>query len=129
VVKESGRIPPDVHASHILYSCLRTSQLDRKEPMKRWVKLSQIKEILQPYGKTYANQASVEEIMGKTFIDPPKMIDGNKTRAINAGGWVITGVHCIKYTESVVPRTWAPKQMIETDPDVAALVESEDEGK
>ena len=129
VVKESGRIPPDVHASHILYSCLRTSPLAREEPMKHWVELSHIKKILEPSGKTYAHQKPVEEIMGKTFIDPPKMIDGNKTRAINAGGWVITGVHCINYTESVVPRTWVPKQMQETDPEVAALVESEDEGK
>ena len=60
---------------------------------------------------------------------PPSMIDGNKTRAIAAKGWVITGVHCVHYTESVVPRTWVPKQMQETDPEVAALVESEDEGK
>eukprot|EP00966_Prymnesium_polylepis_P038379 890493-Prymnesium_polylepis.2 len=47
----------------------------------------------------------------------------------NVPGWVITGVHCVHYTKSDVPRTWAPKQMQETDPEVAALVESEDEGK
>ena len=60
VVKESGRIPPDVHASHILYSCLRTSPLAREEPMKHWVKRSYITEILEPSGKTYANQSPVK---------------------------------------------------------------------
>ena len=97
--------------------------------MKHWVTRSYITEILEPSGKTYANQAAVEEILGKTFIDPPSMVDGNRTRAIAPKGWVITGVHCVHYTESVVPRTWVPKQMQETDPEVAALVESEDEGK
>ena len=97
--------------------------------MEHLVELTHIKKILGPSGKTYAHQKPVAEIMGKTFTDPPKMIDGNRTRAIAAKGWVITGVHCVHYTESVVPRTWVPKQMQETDPEVAALVESEDEGK
>ena len=64
VVKESGRILPDMHASHIL-------SLAREEPMKHWVELSHIRKILEPSGKTYAHHKTVEEILGKTFIEPP----------------------------------------------------------
>ena len=43
--------------------------------MKHWVELSHIKKIPEPSGKAYGHQKPVEEIMGKTFIDPPSMID------------------------------------------------------
>lgn len=68
VVKESGRIPPDVHASHI-----HPLQLPSHQPIGQGgahealgVELTHIKKILGPSGKTYGHQKPVEEILAGT---------------------------------------------------------------
>lgn len=128
LLKLSGKAPPDVHASHILYSCLRTNQACRDSPLEHVVKLLAIKEMLKPAGN-YANRNSLEKILAKTFTDPPSMIDGNLHHKVKAKGWVVQGVYAVQYMDSEVPRTWTPLPIQQPDAATAALADSEAEDR
>jgi hypothetical protein len=44
------RTPPDVHACHILYSCLRSNEAARASPLSHFVKMKDVKTMVQPAG-------------------------------------------------------------------------------
>jgi len=127
MLKLSSRVPADVHASHVLYSCLRSSQVAKETPLEHVVKLLKVKEMLKPLGVTCANRVSLENILAKTFANPPSVVDANSHRKIPAKGLVLTGVYAVKYIESEPPRTWEPKEMIERNESIAALLDSEED--
>ena len=115
---------PGVQASHILYSCLRTSQACREAPREHVVKVMEIKDMLKSEG-SYGTKDAVEKLLAKTFTDPPALFEGKNDRRVKAHGWVVLGVYSVKYIDSEAPRKWVPVPMREDGDAVALLAESE----
>jgi hypothetical protein len=126
VVQLASNAPPDVHASHILYSCLRTSQVARDDPLDHIVKMLVLKDMLEPAGR-YRSRKELERILNLTFTNPPTFVDGNLNARISAKGLVLAGVTEVKYIESEVPRSWQQLPMKESDNPTTALIDSEDD--
>ena len=104
----------DAHACHILYSSLRTSQIAREEPRSYFARLIDLKTRLEEAG-SYKGREQVQRVLDLTFVEAPKFVDANTTRAIDAKGFVLTGVHLVRYNPnaSEIPRSWVAVAMKE----------------
>ena len=125
------RTPPDVHACHILYSCLRSSEAARASPLSHFVKMMDVKAMVQPAGSgVYKSRGDFERLLQLTFTPPiPVFRDGSSDRSIDAYCWVLTGVEKLKISGKGAPppmRSWTPKPMVDSDSPTAVLMDPEE---
>jgi hypothetical protein len=123
------RTPPDVHACHILYSCLRSNEAARASPLSHFVKMKDVKTMVQPAG-IYKSKDDFERLLQLTFTPPvPEFRNGHGDRSIDAYCWVLTGVEKLEISDKSTPpdsRSWTPKPMVDTDGPLAALMDPEE---
>jgi hypothetical protein len=112
VVRLATKAPPDVHAAHILYSTLRTSQKARESPKNYIVRMLNIKTLLEPAGR-YRSKKEIERVLAFTFDGAPEFVDGNLDANIDGKGMVLTGCHAVRYMNAEIPRSWVPRAMKE----------------